>query len=103
MKPSHLIPLFFINIVFTASISGTIRDQKTGEPLPYANIVIAKTNIGTASDLNGYYIIPSIDNGVYVLRVMMIGYSISNNDIIIVNSVADLLPFMFKSKGLKNF
>ena len=26
-----------------------------------------------------------------------------NNDIIIVHSVADLLPFMFKSKGLKNF
>ena len=26
-----------------------------------------------------------------------------NDDIIIVNSVADLLPFMFKSKGLKNF
>ena len=26
-----------------------------------------------------------------------------NDDIFIVNSVADLLPFMFKSKGLKNF
>mgnify|MGYP001564646888 CR=1 FL=1 len=27
----------------------------------------------------------------------------SNQDNIIVNSGADLLPFMFKSKGLKNF
>lgn len=26
-----------------------------------------------------------------------------NNSILIVNSVSDLLPFMFKSKGLKNF
>ena len=26
-----------------------------------------------------------------------------NDDIIIVNSVSDLLPFMFKSKGFKNF
>ena len=72
MKPFYLIPLFLINIVFTASISGTIRDKETGEPLPYANIIIAETDIGTASDINGYYIIPLVEPGSYILKVMMI-------------------------------
>ena len=75
MKLFYLIPFFLINIVFTASISGTIREKETGEPLPYANIMIEGTSIGTASDINGYYIIPSIDAGVYVLKIMMIGYA----------------------------
>ena len=49
--------------IFATSISGTIKDLKTGEPLPYANIVIENIDIGTASDINGYYIIPSIESG----------------------------------------
>ena len=65
--------------VYAETISGTIKDLNTGEPLPYANIVIQDTEIGTASDINGYYIIPSISSGTYILKVMMIGYAISDN------------------------
>jgi hypothetical protein len=84
MKLFYLIPLFLINIIFTASISGTIREKETGEPLPYANIMIEGTSIGTASDINGYYIIPSIYAGVYVLKIMMIGYAKIDKKIIII-------------------
>ena len=38
----------FFTYVFCASISGTIKDQKTGEPLPFANIIIENNDIGTA-------------------------------------------------------
>jgi len=58
MKYIILLVIFLFSISSAATISGTIRDKKTGEPLPYANIVIAETDIGTASDINGYYIIP---------------------------------------------
>jgi len=77
---------YLFGYVFSASISGTIQDKKTGEPLPYANIVIADTEIGTASDINGYYIIPSIESGSYTLKVMMIGYAISDNFILVENN-----------------
>ncbi len=72
-----------IGFAFSVSISGTIKDQKTGEPLPYANIIIVDTIIGTASDINGYYIIPSINTGEYLLKVMVIGYAVSENKIFI--------------------
>ena len=77
---------YLFGYVFSASISGTIQDLKTGEPLPYANIVIAETDIGTASDINGYYIIPLVEPGSYILKVMMIGYAVSDNNIIVENN-----------------
>ncbi|MDR9488092.1 DUF5686 family protein [Salibacter sp.] len=37
------------------SVSGTVTDAKTGEPLPFVNISFVNKNIGTTTDLNGYY------------------------------------------------
>ena len=46
-------PLFaFANQII---ISGSVVDSLTLEPLPYANIYIKDTNIGTASNLEGYF------------------------------------------------
>ena len=46
--------ILVINItsIFAASISGTIKDKNTGEPLPYANIVIENSEIGTSLEVN---------------------------------------------------
>ena len=82
-----LIVLFiFINIAFSATISGTIRDNSTGEPLSYTNIVILESDLGTASDVNGYYIIPSVENGTFIIKYMMMGYSSFEKELIINNS-----------------
>ncbi len=97
--------LIFFTLSFSASISGTIKDKKTGEPLPYANIIIENTDIGTASDINGYYILPIIYDGSYNLKVMMIGYTISNNDILVENENIrldiDLLPELIDVDEIK--
>ena len=48
------------------SIRGHIIDAQTNESLPYANIFIDNTTIGTATDVNGDFIIkevPKIDDG----------------------------------------
>ena len=80
---SFIYYLVIIGSAYGTSVSGTIIDQKTGEPLPYANIVLDDTDFGTASDINGFYIIPNLDDGNYILRVMMIGYAISDNNLYI--------------------
>ncbi len=65
------------------TISGIVQDKTTGEPLPYTNIVVVESAAGTASDINGYYIIPSIDEGVYTMKFMMIGYAALEESIIV--------------------
>src|SRR5690625_5961377 len=37
------------------TISGTVTDIRTGEPLPGANILVEGTTIGTSADLQGFY------------------------------------------------
>ncbi|MDR3611534.1 MAG: TonB-dependent receptor [Ignavibacteriaceae bacterium] len=55
-------------------ISGTIKDQVTGEPLIGANIVVLGTSMGAASGVDGSYYILNITPGKYDLQVSMLGY-----------------------------
>jgi len=74
------------------SISGFIRDNSNGEPLPYANIIVSIDEIGTSADVNGYYILTNLKSGNYTLRVMMIGYETKEikTDITDVNKRIDI-------------
>ena len=87
MKLKILIIFILISTPYSYTISGFIKDNSNGEPLPYANIIIdtnsqnPKNITGVASDVNGYFIIPDIDQGDYILRVMVIGYNISNQTV----------------------
>ena len=69
--------LFSILLQFASAytISGTVKDATTGEPLPYTNIMVLNTDFGTASDINGYYIIPTIPTGEFTIQFMMIGFA----------------------------
>lgn len=58
----------------TGSISGEMRDNVTQQPLPFANIVVQGTNIGTVTNDQGYFNIKNVAGGTYALRATMIGY-----------------------------
>jgi outer membrane receptor protein involved in Fe transport len=58
----------------TGKVTGRITDAETGEPLPGANVLLEETNMGTSTDLEGYYVIINISPGTYDLKVSMMGY-----------------------------
>lgn len=58
----------------TGKIAGRVIDAQTGDPLPGANIVIEGTHMGTASDVDGYYVILNVPPGTYTLKASMLGY-----------------------------
>ena len=66
-------------------IEGVISDQITSKPLPYANVFIDGTSLGSASDLKGNYSIPDIPPGSYTIKVRYIGYK-NHDEIIVVQS-----------------
>lgn len=68
--------LINFEIVFAANgkIAGFIYDKTTLEPIPNANIIIAGTKTGTASQSGGYYFIKNIPQGNYDISVKVIGY-----------------------------
>jgi hypothetical protein len=57
-----------------ASIAGFVRDANTGELLPGAHVVIPALRIGASTNDAGYFAVPSLPKGEYVVRVSYIGY-----------------------------
>ncbi len=70
------------------SLSGTVRDASTGLPLFGANIVVDRTDRGTVSGPEGYFLIPNLPDSCRVITVSMIGYA------------AETVPFVEKSGPL---
>ncbi len=58
----------------TGKIAGKITDKLTGEPLVGANVIIAGTNLGAATDVNGLYTILEVPPGIYTIQISYIGY-----------------------------
>ncbi|MDZ7332320.1 MAG: TonB-dependent receptor [candidate division KSB1 bacterium] len=69
-----LILVSWVNGQSVGKIAGSVRDAKTGDPLPGANVVVVGTLLGAAADVNGEYYILNIPPGKYELRASMMGY-----------------------------
>ena len=58
----------------TVTLTGKVTDEKTGKPLPFANVFINNSTIGTNSDENGNYRLPNLAVGNLELVVSFLGY-----------------------------
>lgn len=58
----------------TGTIRGRVFDEKTNEPLPFVNIVITGTNIGSTSDLDGNFLFTGVQPGFVSLSASFVGF-----------------------------
>lgn len=59
----------------TGSIAGKLSDREmSGEPLPFANVLIKGSTKGTTSDYDGLYLLDKLQPGTYTLVFSFIGY-----------------------------
>lgn len=65
--------IIFWEIGFSQSVSGIISD-KNGGRIPFANIYLNNTNIGTSSNENGFYELKNIKKGDYTLVASVVGF-----------------------------
>lgn len=56
-------------------VRGYIYDAENGEPLPYANSYISGTNMGTVSNVDGYFVLVDVPEGPRELIVEYLGYA----------------------------
>ncbi len=69
--------LLLINTVTSAqtgTLRGTVIDSAKGEVLPFANIIISGTKLGTSTDLNGNFTITGVPAGIHTAAVSYLGY-----------------------------
>ena len=55
-------------------ISGRVFNPINNEPIPFANILVLDTELGTVSDENGNYILENIAPGLYNVRASFVGF-----------------------------
>lgn len=74
-----LIQLFALNHSFaqqagTVTLTGKVTDEKTGKPLPFANVFVNNSTIGTNADENGNYKLTNLTVGNLEMAVSFLGY-----------------------------
>ncbi|MHB1106930.1 MAG: TonB-dependent receptor [Lutibacter sp.] len=73
---SIIFVLFMGSVMFAqTSITGTVKEAKTGEPIPGANIKVAGKSIGTTTDFDGNFSFKVAQNPPFTLEISLIGYA----------------------------
>jgi len=61
------------------TITGTVFDANTGEPLPGANVLVPGTDYGTAANASGSYTL-EVEPGTYTVQASFVGYQSSTEE-----------------------
>ncbi|MBN2281746.1 MAG: carboxypeptidase-like regulatory domain-containing protein [Candidatus Marinimicrobia bacterium] len=88
LKFLMILMLFFSSILLgqDGMVTGRVIDEKTGDELMGANVIVEGMGAGGASDLDGVYRIYNIAPGTYSLRVSYIGYQTKKISNVVVTS-----------------
>lgn len=80
-----LLNLFLVSFAFaqSGSLTGTVVDQRTGEPLTGVNILIQELSRGAASGIDGQFTVANIPYGTYAVRVTYVGFLQQNLNVTI--------------------
>ena len=63
-----------VAMVAQTTVNGTVKDAKTGETLPGANIKIENKAVGTTTDFDGVFVLTVTDNPPFTLEISVLGY-----------------------------
>jgi len=78
MRIIHIILLIFILPVIAfaqnASLKGRIVDAVSNEPLPFVNVIVSGTTIGTITDMDGNFVLTGLTPGFVRIEASFVGY-----------------------------
>ncbi len=72
------VAVVLLSLIAQAQDYGTLRgfvyEQETGEPVMFANVVLAGTTLGASTNIDGFFTIPQVPVGTYDALGLYIGY-----------------------------
>lgn len=71
------------SVVAGGKIEGKIIDGKTREPLVGVSVALKGTGFGDATNLQGFFTIPNLAAGVYILQASLIGYTTVAREVVL--------------------
>ncbi len=80
---------FFSSISHGQTISGTVRDARTNQPLPGVSVRLLLTPLGTSTDQRGQYSLQTLPAGTYTVRISSIGYQLHDQTVTLTSQSAE--------------
>ena len=56
------------------NIKGIIKDSQTGETLPFANIRVLDSDVGTTSNVDGFFLVLAVPDKASTIEISYLGY-----------------------------
>ncbi|MFO7999259.1 MAG: carboxypeptidase-like regulatory domain-containing protein, partial [Bacteroidales bacterium] len=63
-----------------ANVFGHVVNAETGDHIPFINLIIEGTRIGTITDGSGHYLLTNLPEGTHTLVVQGMGYTTTTRD-----------------------
>ena len=75
--------------------SGRVADAETGEAMPFVNVALMRQTDtvfmrGATTDMNGNFVIASVDSGSYLMQATFVGYMPYINSIEVKESIENI-------------
>ncbi|MCH5330868.1 MAG: TonB-dependent receptor [Alistipes sp.] len=80
---------------------GHVVEQGSGEHLPYINIVIKGTTIGTATDASGHYFLKNLPEGDFTVEASLLGYTTQSQKVTLRAGEATELNFVLAEQAMQ--
>ena len=84
-----------------ATISGFVREDASGEPLAYTNVFVKESNMGSAANVDGYYVLANLPVGTKEVVASIIGYGMMTKEVTIQAGQELRLDFRLKRAVLE--
>ena len=88
-----------VNVNTPGALTGRVVDE-SGYVLPGATITVEGTNIGTVSDVNGFFRLNGLEDGNYKVKISYIGFNPEEKDIVISNNRTSSLDNIVLREGI---
>ena len=73
---SLVFSLFLLNSFGQYTLQGKILDTETGEALPFVNVVLKSTRVGSSTNVDGYFSLLNIPTDTSTILISYIGYGV---------------------------
>ena len=90
-----IVGFLVVKVTYSQKIRGKITNNKEG--IPFVNISVKGTSIGTASDVNGFFVLRDVPLGKQQLVVSAIGYNKHKEFLIVKKGENTFNPFLKES------
>lgn len=83
--------LVLTQLGYAISIRGFVVDAGSGEPLPVASVLIDGSDLGSSTNLDGYFVIEVPEAGTFLLNVSYLGYNTVQAEVTIYYDVKKIM------------